>query len=197
MKKFNNTDEFLAAQTEWQAGLKQLRSLLLATELEETIKWGIPVYTIKSKNVVGLSAFKEYFGLWFYQGVFLEDPAKVLINAQEEKTKAMRQWRFSSEEEIDPALVTAYLNEAIQNQKEGKLISPAKPKAALVLPEELLQFLAENELLNTAFQKFTLGKRREFALYISEAKRVATKVQRLEKIRPLILAGQGLNDRYK
>jgi uncharacterized protein YdeI (YjbR/CyaY-like superfamily) len=54
--------------------------LLVATELEETIKWGIPVYTIKNKNVVGLSAFKDYFGRWFYQGTFLEDPAQVLIN---------------------------------------------------------------------------------------------------------------------
>ncbi len=197
MKKFSNTDEFLAAQTEWQAGLKQLRSLLLATELEETIKWGIPVYTIKNKNVVGLSAFKEYFGLWFYQGAFLEDSAQVLINAQEGITKGMRQWRFSSEENIDSALVTAYLKEAIQNQKEGKMIRLAKPKSELVLPEELQQFLVKNKALSIAFEKLTLGKRREYATYISEAKRVATKVQRLEKIRPMILAGEGLNDRYK
>lgn len=197
MNKFNNTDEFMAAQTEWQDGLKQLRSLLVATELEETIKWGIPVYTINNKNVVGLSAFKDYFGLWFYQGSFLEDPAQVLINAQEGKTKGMRQWRFSSEEDIDPALVTAYLEEAIQNQKDGKMIRPDKPKKELVLPEELEQFLVGNDKLNTAFQEFTIGKRREFSEYIREAKRAATKVQRLEKIRPMILRGEGLNDRYK
>lgn len=197
MKKSNNADEYIATQIEWQGGLKQLRSLLVATELEETIKWGIPVYTINNKNVVGLSAFKEYFGLWFYQGAFLKDPAQVLLNAQEGKTKGMRQWRFSSEEDIDPALVTAYLEEAIQNQKDGKMIRPAKPKKELVLSEELKQFLVENNQLSAAFEQFTIGKKREFSEYIREAKRAATKVQRLEKIRPMILAGEGLNDRYK
>lgn len=197
MKKPINANEYIAAQTEWQDGLKQLRSLLLATELEETIKWGIPVYTIENKNVVGLSAFKGYFGLWFYQGAFLEDLAQVLINAQEGKTKGMRQWRFSNEDAIDPTLVTAYLKEAIQNQKAGKTISPLKPTRGLVLPPELKQLLVENESLNTAFEQLTIGKRREFAEYISEAKRSTTKMQRLEKIRPMILAGEGLNDRYK
>ena len=37
--------------------------------------------------------FKEYFGIWFFQGGTLVDELKVLTNAQEGKTKAMRQWR--------------------------------------------------------------------------------------------------------
>ena len=196
MEKPIKAEEYIAAQTEWQDGLKQLRCLLLATELEETIKWGIPVYTIKNKNVVGLSAFKDYFGLWFYQGVFLDDPAQMLINAQEGKTKGMRQWRFASEDEIDPTLVAAYLEEAIQNQKEGKVMVSAKPTRDLILPPELKQLLVENNSLKAAFEQFTIGKRREFSEYISEAKRAATKVQRLEKVLPMILAGEGLNDRY-
>lgn len=197
MKRYKDTDEFITDQVQWQEGLKQLRRLLLATELEEQIKWGFPVYTLDNKNVAGLGSFKSYFGLWFHQGVFLKDPAKVLINAQEGKTKGLRQWRFESVENIDATLVSAYLAEAIQNQKEGKMIRPAKAKKKLVIPEEFQQFLVENELLSAAFQLFTPGKKREFVEYISAAKRASTKAQRLEKIRPLILAGEGLNDRYK
>ncbi|WP_367388773.1 hypothetical protein [Lewinella sp. LCG006] len=40
MEKPIKAEEYIAAQTEWQDGLKQLRSLLLATELEETILAG-------------------------------------------------------------------------------------------------------------------------------------------------------------
>ena len=43
----------------------------------------------------------------------------------------------------------------------------------------------------------TVGKRREYAEYISSAKREETKEKSLEKILPMIVAGIGLNDRYR
>jgi uncharacterized protein YdeI (YjbR/CyaY-like superfamily) len=43
----------------------------------------------------------------------------------------------------------------------------------------------------------TPGKQREYCEYISEAKRDATKLKRLEKIIPMIIEGVGLNDKYK
>ena len=43
----------------------------------------------------------------------------------------------------------------------------------------------------------TLGKRKEYAAYVIEAKREETKVKRLEKIKPMILEGIGLNDKYR
>ena len=61
----------------------------METELLETIKWGVPVYTLNDKNVLGMGAFKSYVGIWFFQGAFLDDPQKKLINAQEGKTKAL------------------------------------------------------------------------------------------------------------
>ncbi len=196
MKRFTSPDDFISHFPEWKNELKKLRSLLLTTELTETIKWGMPVYTINGKNVVGLGAFKSYVGIWFYQGVFLKDKKKKLINAQEGKTKAMRQWRFPSLDEIDDQSILEYVEEAIQNQKDGKEIKPAKNKT-LILPKELTTYFSKNINIKNAFDKFTLGKKREFAKYISEAKREGTKLKRLEKIAPMILAGQGLNDKYK
>ena len=196
MKRFTNPDEFIAHFPEWKNELKKLRSLLLGTELEEKIKWGFPVYTLKNKNVIGLGAFKSYAGLWFYQGVFLKDENKVLINAQEGKTKAMRQWRFSSAKEMDEKLILKYISEAIQNQKEGKEIKPTKNKA-LIIPDEMATYFSKNKNVKIAFEKFTPSKKREFAEYIKEAKRAATKTKRLEKISTMILEGTGLNDRHK
>ena len=146
--------------------------------------------------MVGLGAFKSYVGIWFFQGVFLKDKKKVLVNAQEGKTKAMRQWRFSSEKEIDEKLVLEYLDEAIQNQKDGKEIKPARKKT-FSLPDELVDYFSKNENVKIAFGKLTPGKKREYAEYISEAKRPDTKMKRLEKIAPMILAGAGLYDKYK
>jgi uncharacterized protein YdeI (YjbR/CyaY-like superfamily) len=43
----------------------------------------------------------------------------------------------------------------------------------------------------------TPGKQREYAEYITEAKKDETKLKRIEKIIPMIKAGIGLNDKYK
>ena len=173
-----------------------LRDILLETELEETVKWGAPCYTLKGKNVVGLTSFKAYTGLWFHQGVFLKDQQKKLINAQEGTTKALRQWRFTSIEDIDVELVKQYVQEAIQNQREGKEIKPVRAKK-IDIPEELKSELSQNNVLNEAFRSLTPGKQREYCEHIGSAKQEKTRLNRLEKAIPMILDGVGLNDKYK
>ena len=46
MKRCSNPDEFIENFPQWKNELIKLRSILLSTELKETIKWGFPVYTI-------------------------------------------------------------------------------------------------------------------------------------------------------
>lgn len=198
MKRFKTPEDFIDNFPEWKEELLYLRAILQSTELEEGIKWGFPVYMIKNKNVIGLGAFKSYVGLWFFNGAFLKDEAGKLMNAQEGKTKGMRQWRFESVRDMDEDLIKAYVEEAIDNQKAGKTIQPAKPGSIpLVLPIELKSLFDNNPDLNQSFEGLTRGKKREYAEYISSAKREATKKSRMEKIIPLILEGKGLNDKYK
>jgi uncharacterized protein YdeI (YjbR/CyaY-like superfamily) len=196
MPTLNTVDDFLAQQDRWKAHLVKFRQILLQTELEETIKWGMPVYTLNGKHVVGIGAFKSYVGMWFYQGAFLKDEKKVLINAQEGKTKAQRQMRFTYEDEVDYALVKAYIEEAIQNQKAGKELKPDTNKP-LEIPAELQAAIEGDSDLQNAFKKFSPGKQREFAAYISEVKQEATRQKRIEKIIPMIREGIGLNDKYR
>ena len=191
-----SVEEYLEHHRGQREVLEMLREIILETELEETLKWGAPTYILEGKHVVGLGAFKAYVGLWFHQGVFLKDEAGVLINAQEGKTKALRQWRFQSKEEVNAKKVKAYVLEAIENQKQGREILPEKKKP-LEIPHELEEAFGQNSTLAVAFEKLNLTKKREFAEYIAEAKRATTKVTRLEKIIPMILEGVGLNDKYR
>lgn len=191
-----NVEEFIQKKKEWQKELDFLRAIILSLKLEETIKWGSPVYCYKGKNIVGFGAFKSYVGLWFFQGVFLKDKANVLTNAQEEKTKALRQWRFHSINEINESQIKEYTKEAIENQKKGKEVKPSRNKE-LIIPKELQNLLKKEKELNTQFQKLSQACKREYAEYISEAKKEETKRNRLEKIKPMIIAKKGLNDRYK
>lgn len=192
-----SVDQYIINHNKWQVELETLRKLLLSAKLTETIKWSSPVYTVIGKNLVGMCAFKNYFGLWFFQGALLKDKEKVLINAQEGKTKALRQWRFNSIEDINEQLITHYIAETISNQKQGKIIKPAKPITKFNLPNELTDRLNSDGVLHQAFAKLTPFKQKEFAEYIAQAKRDATKTSRIEKIKPMILANIGLNDKYR
>lgn len=198
MRKASTVEEYISRGGEWQESLLLLRELMNSTRMEERIKWGMPVYTVNNKNVAGFSAFKSWTGIWFFQGVFLKDQEQLLINAQEGTTKGLRQWRFSSAEEIKKhrSSILAYLDEAIRNQEEGKEIKPDRNKA-LIIPKELEQALQSNPSLKESFEAFSPGKKREYAEHIGSAKREETRQQRLQKIIPMILEGMGLNDKYK
>ena len=197
MKKIYSVEEYIEENNHFADALTLLRSIINKTELEETVKWSAPVYALNGKNVVGLGAFKNHFGIWFFNGVFLKDEHNLLINAQENKTKALRQMRFESIEQIDKNIVLAYVKEAIENQKLGKEIKPDRSKKKLEIPIELKNALSESSNLKDAFKALTPYKQKEYCEYIDTAKREATKQTRLDKIKPMILKGIGLNDKYK
>ena len=179
----------------WEEELLFLKSIIDKTELVETIKWGGPVYLFNKKNVVGIGGFKEYFTIWFFNGVFLKDEKKKLINAQEDKTKSLRQWRFTSKEEVNETEVLAYILEAIENEKQGKIIKPSKKET--IVSELLEKEMSQNKVLAEAFQKFSPYKQYEFLEYIETAKQQKTKLSRIEKVIPMMLGNIGLNDKYR
>lgn len=195
MEMAKTVEEYIENQEVYGKALEVLRDILCTTELQETVKWGIPTYTINKKNVIGIAAFKSYFGIWFFNGVFLSDPHGILKNAQEGKTRGMRQLKFKSLNDIDRNIILDYTLEAIENQKKGLEIKPEKKP--LVIPKELDKVFSENKELATIFDSLTLTKKREFAEHISSAKREETRQKRLEKIIPMILNNIGLNDKYR
>ena len=191
-----SVEEYINNHPEQAVALEKLYQIIQSTSLQESIKWGAPVFTFSGKNIVGLGAFKSYTGLWFFQGVFLQDQKELLVNAQEGKTKAMRQMRFQDAGEIDEKIVRDYILEAIQNQKDGKemLADRSKP---IELCDEFADFLSANTIVAEAFDRLSKSKKRDYAEYIASAKQLKTKEKRLAKIKPMILEGMGLNDRYQ
>ncbi len=196
MLSFKTVDEYILNAGYGKEILIVLREIILSSGLKETIKWGGPVYTFEGKNIAGIGSFKSYSGLWFYQGALLNDKTGVLINAQEDVTKALRQWRFNSADEIDEKLVLQFIGEAVQNLKKGKEIKPDRNKP-VVIPAELHDALNEDPELGLCFNRFTPGRQREFADFVSSAKQTETRKTRVQKVIPLILDNIGLNDKYK
>ncbi|MEP0264583.1 YdeI/OmpD-associated family protein [Dokdonia sp.] len=197
MTTLEKIDAYFEKESLFREGINHIRSIVQETELQEDWKWNIPCYTVQGRNVIGIARFKNHFGLWFFQGVFLKDSKKVLRNAQDGKTKAMRSLHYESIEAIDSSILKAYILEAIQNAKDGKEVRPDRSKKEVVIPAELESAFAKAENLKIAFQALTPGKQREYTEHIGGAKQEATRLRRLEKCTPMILEGVGLNDKYK
>jgi len=182
-------------ENSWAEEIELLNSIVAKTELIETTKWGGTVFTVNGKNVLGIGGFKNYFTIWFFNGVFLKDEKQVLVNAQEGVTKSLRQWRFTSKDEVNETLILSYIKEAIENENAGKVSQPIKKEA--LVSEFLQKELDNNPTLAEAFLLFSPYKQREFLEYVESAKRDETKISRIEKIIPMILENIGLNDKYR
>jgi len=98
--------------------------------------------------------------------------------------------------DIKPAIIKSYVKEAIKLAKEGKHIAPARKKP-FVVPTELKEALQKNKSASENFKHMRLGLQREYAEYIADAKREATKLHRIEKILSMISKGVGLHDKYR
>ncbi len=195
MNRMNpKVDGYLKRAKKWQEEMRRLRSIVLASELTEELKWGKPCYTLEGKNVVLIIAFKEYCALLFCKGALLKDAHGILVKPGE-NTQAARQIRFTSVGQIvtlERAL-KAHIKEAIEVEKAG-LDVDYKKSAELVLPDELLKNFAKNPALKTAFAALTPGRQRGYVIYFSAAKQSKTREARIEKYARLILAGKGMND---
>jgi uncharacterized protein YdeI (YjbR/CyaY-like superfamily) len=179
----------------WQKELEELKKCIAKTELVETIKWGAVTYTYNNKNVIGINGFKNFFTIWFFNGVFLKDDLNVLVNANEGTTKSLRQWRFTNSNEIDEKNIIRYIHEAIENEKLGLELKPSKKEK--IKSPFFENILSQDKFVKSAFEKLSNAKQNEYYEYIESAKQEKTKQSRSEKIILMILDGIGLNDKYK
>ena len=187
-------DLFISKANKWQKEFEKLRMIILKCHMTEELKWGVPCYTIKKKNIVLIHGFKEYCALLFFKGALLKDEKGILIR-QTENVQASRQIRFTNLQEIVKMapILSAYIHEAIEVENAGlKVIY--KSISEFIIPEEFQNKLEEIRELKTAFDVLTPGRQRGYISYFSQAKQSKTRVSRVEKYIQQILNGKGLND---
>jgi uncharacterized protein YdeI (YjbR/CyaY-like superfamily) len=52
-------DTYLSKADKWQEELEALRMLILDCGLTEELKWRVPCYTFRNRNIVIIGGFKE------------------------------------------------------------------------------------------------------------------------------------------
>lgn len=185
---------FLKRAKQWKEEMELLREIVMECDLVEDFKWMHPCYTDNGNNIVLIHGFKEYCALLFHKGALLEDDKGILVQ-QTKNTQIARQMRFRTIEEIQKHknTIKEYIEEAIQNEKEGKKVE-LKKTSEYETPEELLTAFEDDEKFKKAFNKLTPGRQRGYLLHFSSAKQSNTRTSRIEKAKPKIYEGRGYNE---
>ncbi|WP_425392043.1 YdeI/OmpD-associated family protein [Ekhidna sp.] len=175
--------------------MQHLRSMLLETELKEDYKWKQPTYTLNDKNVLILTAFKDYSCLSFFKGSLMTDPDGILV-APGQNSQAARQLRFTNSEEVitQKDSIQEYIQEAIRLEKKGAKVDFTQ-KNELNFPDELINKMENNQAFKKAFESLTPGRQRGWNLHFTSAKQSETRTSRIEKAMPKIFEGKGWNER--
>lgn len=119
-------DAFLSKAPKWRAELAELRRIILDCGLAEEVKWNVPVYTCKGKNIVGINGLKEYCALAFFKGALLKDPNNILVRPG--NVQSARWAKFTSVRKIAEMGTTlkTYIYEAIAIENAGLKIAAKK-----------------------------------------------------------------------
>jgi uncharacterized protein YdeI (YjbR/CyaY-like superfamily) len=178
----------------WSKELEALRKIVIKSVLDEELKWGMPCYTLNNKNILMISAFKEYACISFFKGVLLKDKEK-LLTAHGESSQSVRMIKFTNSKQIiqQSSIIKAYIEEAIEIENSGKKVEFKKNPEPI--PEELIVELNKDLKFKKAFHELTPGRQRGYIIYFSQPKNTQSKLNRIEKCRENILKGIGLNDR--
>lgn len=189
----SRVDAFVSRVKNWKKEIQALRSILLDCGLEEDLKWGKPCFMYEGSNLAIIQPFKEHCCLMFFKGALLQDNHG-LLRSQGANTQSALRLEFTSSGQVSKTVVKSYVKQAIAVEKAGLTVD-FRAKNDLEQPEELVQALNTNNKLKNAFYALTPGRQRAYVLHFKAAKQSKTRVARIEKCIPMILAGKGMDDR--
>lgn len=127
----------------WHPILVAMRELATECMLTEEVKWSVPCYTLKGKNVLMIHAFMEYCSIMFMKGSLLTDPDNIL-HRQTDNVTAGRQLRYTSLEDFlaQRKRAKAFIIEAIQLEEAGKKVEKRTEEEPMV--EELKEAFVQD-----------------------------------------------------
>jgi len=198
-KKDPCVDEYIAKSADFAKPImNHIRNVVhdACPDVEEVLKWGMPNFLYKG-IMCNMAAFKGHcaFGFWKRKLIFNGEQA----NASE---KAMGNFgRITKISDLpSKKILMNYVKKAMELNKEGVERPPArkaKKKIDLTVPPYLANFLKKNKKALAAFEKFSPTNKREYVMWIAEAKTDETRKKRLETAVEWMSESKVRNWKYK
>jgi len=188
-------DAYIARQADFARPiLSHLRGLIHAAspDIVEAIKWGMPFFTYRNRNLCHMAGFKRHvaFGFWHDK-----------VASGEARSEAMGQFgRIESRDDLpDDAEIAVLLKKAmalIDAGDEARRGAKA-PRAPLPLHPAFAAALDADPAAVANWADFQPGKVRDYCEWINDARTDATRDRRIGQAVEWIAAGKGRNWKYE
>jgi uncharacterized protein YdeI (YjbR/CyaY-like superfamily) len=193
MAKDKRVDAYIAKAAPFaQPILEHLRALVhnAIPDADEAIKWGMPHYTHKGKNVAGMAAFKAHCSFMIHGEGRQSDE-----NGMGSFGKIARMADLPSDVDLIAKLHGA--RDRVETVGRATKPSPPKPKAAIAVPQDFAAALREAPQAKAFFDTLAPGQRRDYLAWVTEAKRDETRAKRLATTIEWLGEGKRMNWKYE
>lgn len=159
----------------------------------ETIKWRSPHFTYGGRLLCGMAAFKQHVAFGFWLGDRVADTGKA-ADAMGQFGRIVRLADLPSKRALGALMKKAMaLGDAGATRARARGTAPRPPAE---VPDDLAAELAKNHKARETFERFSNSDRREYIEWITEAKRDATRAQRLATTLEWLAQGKPRNWKY-
>ncbi len=174
--------------------LEHIRAAMHAAcpDAEEAVKWSMPAFIYKGKQLAGMAAFKAHATLGFWQ--------RSGVRGEDSKSGAMGDFgRLTSVADLpDEATLAALIHKAMALIDAGaRTVRNKIPKPQIEMPDDLSAALAGNSAAHATFDAFPPGCRREYLDWIVSAKRPETRARRIAQAIEQMAQGKKLHWKYE
>jgi uncharacterized protein YdeI (YjbR/CyaY-like superfamily) len=151
---------------------------LAQPKLEEGKKWEMIGYSTHKGLVCGMYAAKEFVTFTFYNGALMKDTQK-LFNYGDNNAKN-RSIKFNNLSEVEKKKdgIISYIKEATRNSLKGLKTTAAD--RTIETPKDFTLALMNASLLEQ-FEDQSYTMKKEYIVWITEAKKEETRNRRIEK----------------
>lgn len=181
-----------------QPVLSHLRNLVhqAVPEVTEDIKWGHISFLLDGKIFCGLGSFKQHCSFGFWKNEIQQEIAAMGYDC----ASAMGLFgKITSIQDLPSKkdLLALIQKAAVLARTATVPKKRPSPKPELPVPEELAVALKRSRLAAKHFAAFTPAMRREYLVWISEAKREETRKQRIAQTVEWVAEGKQRNWKYQ
>lgn len=195
MARDERVDAYIAKQADFARPiLEHLREAVHAAcpDCEEAIKWGMPAFMYRGKQLAGMAAFKAHatFGFWQRSG----DPGA------DSKPGAMGDFgRITSMADLpgEPEFAALVHKNMALIDAGAKTVRNKTPKPPIDMPDDLAAALAVNPAAQATYDGFPPGCRREYLEWVTGAKRPETRTKRIAEAVAMMSEGKRRNWKYE
>jgi len=196
MSKFNpQFDEYIKKSADFAKPIMEyLRQIIHETcpEVEEIIKWGNPHFDYRNDMMCILAGYKNHCSFSLYKAELMSDTKIIESVKAGQKMGYMDKLKSLSDLPAKETLV-AYIKEAmVLNENGVKKAKPVSEKPKVIeVPDYFSEKLATNPLAKEVFESKSPSFRKDYLVWITDAKTEATRQKRMEQSLEWIAEGKG------